>query len=65
VRKTHLYLLRCQFILKMIMLPRQARDKHRGKSTQKKRSCFFRRLPAHEQARCAISRCEAGEPRRR
>jgi len=30
-QKTH-DLLRCRFILKMIILPRQARDKHRGNS---------------------------------
>jgi hypothetical protein len=28
VRKTHLHLLRCHFVLKTIILPRQARDKH-------------------------------------
>eukprot|EP01046_Picozoa_sp_COSAG06_P032957 COSAG06_NODE_3330_length_5494_cov_6.154402_6_plen_166_part_00 len=36
--------LRCHFILKMIILPRQARDKHRESSTQKRDARF---LAAH------------------
>jgi|EP01046_Picozoa_sp_COSAG06_P019296 hypothetical protein len=38
VRKTHLSLLRCHFILKnAIILPGQARDRHREGSAQKER----------------------------
>ena len=38
-KKAHLSLLRCHFILNMIILPRQARDKHR-KITQKEMICL-------------------------
>jgi len=42
-KKSHL--LRCHFMLKMILVPRQARDKHK-ESTQKER-CVFLQISMH------------------
>jgi hypothetical protein len=56
-KKTRLVFLRCHFVLKIIILPRQARDKHR-ESTQK-RTCFCRgslRTHACQQAHCDLVR---------
>ena len=54
VRKTA-HFLRCHFTANMIILPRQARDKHRA-STQKKSTVFLighTELQPDEKARCA------------
>ena len=42
-KKTHIFLRR--FILKMIILPRQARDNHRNKKVSKKNTVFLTGSP--------------------